>query len=94
LGKTHELVGLLYDDNTVAVVAQPDGSMGTRRTAADDDDIPRDGLGAVTALECGSSGSCCGEVAKAHSGTHGVTHLDPTASKKCHEEELQQCGCA
>lgn len=41
---THKLTGLFYDDDTLLMVSQPNSSVRASSTAADDDNIPGDGL--------------------------------------------------
>jgi hypothetical protein len=72
MGVTHELVGLLNDNDAVTVVAEPHGGMGTRSAATDDDDVALDAL--ATALDGGGCHCCC-KAAKAHTNTHDVLHL-------------------
>lgn len=79
--KTHELVGLLDDNNALAVVAQPHRSVGTRRAAADDGDVPGDAP-VTMALERGARNSG-GKAAEAHTGTHDVMHVDPRNATRC-----------
>ncbi len=80
---THELVGLLDDNHTVAVVAQPHGGVGTGGTATNDDNIARYGLAATTALDGGSCNRGY-EAAEAHAGAHDVMHIYPeNATRSC-----------
>jgi hypothetical protein len=83
-GRTHKLVGLFYDNNALTVIAQPHGGVGTGRTAANDDNVPRDGLFAATTLGGDGSRSRGCEAEAEADVLDLLTHLSPrNATRYC-----------
>jgi hypothetical protein len=76
---TYKLAGLLYNNDTVTVVTEPDCGVSTRSTAANHSNVPRNGLAAV-GLRLVVLGRGCyrgREAAKTyrHTGERDVLHL-------------------